>query len=81
MIDAAAGKLANATTAAADTLQGLLVAQSEAVRLSAAKALLELSIKVRDAADHEQRLRALERLADWIQGEADNEKRNDSAAA
>jgi hypothetical protein len=67
MIDAAAGKLAGAMTAAADALQGLLTAQSEAVRLGAARALLEMGLKLRDAGDIAERLAKLEHLAEWVQ--------------
>jgi hypothetical protein len=66
LIDAAAGKVASAMTAATHTLQALLTAESETVRLSAAKALIELGVKLRDSTDHEQRLKALEHLGEWI---------------
>jgi hypothetical protein len=66
LIDAAAGKVATAMTAAAHTLEGLLAAESETVRLAAAKALIELGVKLRDSTDHEQRLKALEHLGEWV---------------
>jgi hypothetical protein len=65
MVGRALAKLTDGMAAAADTLRQLLRARSESVRLGAARALLELTGKVREAAELEQRLRALEeRLAD-----------------
>src|SRR5262249_25583469 len=45
---------------AADVLRQLLAAQSEAVRLGAARALLDLAVKLRAAVEIDQRLQALE---------------------
>lgn len=61
MITRAAAKLADAATAAADRLRNLLEAESESVRLAAAKALLELAFKSRELCDWETRLSELER--------------------
>lgn len=61
MIDRGLGKLADAVADAAQALRNLLAeAESEAVKLSAAKAILEQAVKLRDAAELEQRIRALE---------------------
>ena len=56
----ALGKLAAASTAAASTLRKLLNAESEAVKLSAARSILELGTKLREAVELEQRIVALE---------------------
>jgi hypothetical protein len=64
MIEQALGRSVKSMSAAADTLRKLLRAQSESVRLGAARALLELPVKLRDSVELEQRLAALEeRLA------------------
>jgi hypothetical protein len=57
-------RLAGAMTAAADTLRNLLSARSENVRLGAARTIIELGVKVRDALEMEERMSAVEsRLA------------------
>src|SRR5215471_3568818 len=56
----ALGKLAAASTAAASTLRKLLRAESEAVRLSAARSILEMATRLRETVEFEQRLLALE---------------------
>jgi phage terminase small subunit len=63
LVEQACGRLADAATAAADALCGLLAAKSESVRLSAARALLELAFRARETLDHEERLTALEEAA------------------
>lgn len=60
MVTRAIGKLADASTAAVDTLQALLAADAENVRLGAAKAILELGAKLREAVELGERLAALE---------------------
>jgi hypothetical protein len=60
-IEQATGKMADSMAEAASTLRALLKAQSEAVRLGAAKAALELGLKLRENLDLEQRLAALEK--------------------
>jgi phage terminase small subunit len=60
MIDGAAGRMADAMTDAAGTLRELLKAESESVRLSAAKSILELGSKLREATEIEERLAAVE---------------------
>ena len=56
----ALGKLSAASTAAASTLRMLLKAESEAVRLSAARSILELGTRLRESVELEQRILALE---------------------
>src|SRR5262249_42928117 len=60
MVQRALGRMADGMTAAADTLRQLLGAQREAVRLGAARSILELGVKLPENADHEERLLALE---------------------
>jgi hypothetical protein len=60
MVGRALGRMADAMTAAADTLRQLLTARSENVRLGAARSLLELGVKLRESVELEQRLLALE---------------------
>jgi hypothetical protein len=60
MVERALGKMADGMGEAADTLRQLLAAKSESVRLGAARALFELSVKLRESVELEERLRALE---------------------
>jgi hypothetical protein len=60
MVGSAVGKLADAAGMAADRLRELLSAQSEAVALSAARSILELGTRLREATEVEERLSALE---------------------
>jgi HEAT repeat protein len=62
MIDSASGSLASTMKKAALTLKKLLDAEGEAVRLSAAKAILDLGLKVAQATELERRVEALESL-------------------
>jgi hypothetical protein len=65
MVDKALGRLADAMTEAADVLRNLLASEDERVRLPAARALLELGVKLRESVELEERLAALEeRLGD-----------------
>jgi hypothetical protein len=64
LVERATGQMADAMSAAAETLRGLLEARSEAVRLGAARAVLELGMKLRESAALEQRLNELERRLD-----------------
>jgi hypothetical protein len=52
--------MASAMTEAADVLRALLKAEGETVRLGAARSLLDLGVKLRDAVELEHRLAALE---------------------
>src|SRR6516164_4736195 len=65
MIDRGLGKLADAVADAAQTLRNLQAeGESDAVKLSAAKAILEQAVKMCDASELEERLRALEERLD-----------------
>jgi hypothetical protein len=61
LVGLALGKLADGMGDAAAKLRGLLDAESESVRLGAARALLELGVKLRQSVELEQRLQALEK--------------------
>lgn len=60
MVSRVVGQLADASTTAAATLRRLLNADSENVRLGAARAILELGSKLREGEELEQRIAALE---------------------
>jgi len=60
VLERATGRLADAGAEAAETLKALLKAESESVRLGAARAILELGSKLREAGELEERLRMLE---------------------
>ncbi len=60
MIGRGLGRTADAMGDAADKLRQLLDAESESVRLGAARALLELGVKLRESVELETRLAALE---------------------
>ncbi len=65
MIGDAVGRMAAGMSEAAGVLRELLKAESEAVRLSAARSLLDIGVKLRQAVDTEERLAAVEsRLAE-----------------
>src|SRR5262245_17224870 len=64
LVERATGQMADAMSAAAEALRKLLEARSEAVRLGAARAVLELGMKLRESAELEQRLDELERRLD-----------------
>jgi len=65
MIDRGLGKLAEAVADAAQTLRNLQAeGESDTVKLSAAKAILEQAVKMRDASELEERMRALEERVD-----------------
>jgi hypothetical protein len=57
------GCLADGMAEAAGVLRQLLSAQSESVRLGAARSLLELGVKLRESVEIEERLRAVEEHA------------------
>ena len=61
LVERATGQMADAMSAAAEALRKLLEARSEAVRLGAARAVLELGMKLRESAELEERLAELER--------------------
>ena len=60
LIARAVGVLARLSTTAATTLAGLLKAESESVRLGAARSVLELAVKLRESEELERRIAALE---------------------
>jgi transposase-like protein len=61
MVARATGRMADGMTEAADQLRELLTAESESVRLGAARSLLELGVKLRESTELEERLADLER--------------------
>ena len=70
LLDAAAGRLAAAGTGAVDALQALLTAESEAVRLGAARSLLDLCFKSVDILTWDSRVAEIERkVANAMQDE------------
>jgi hypothetical protein len=60
MTNRALGRLCDGMALAADALRKLLSAESESVRLGAARAVLELGTKLRESVELEQRVTALE---------------------
>src|SRR5262245_12875208 len=60
MVARAAGQLADGMAEAAATLRSLLQAESEPVRLAAARAILEIGNRLREAVELEARLQAVE---------------------
>src|SRR5262249_15556270 len=60
MVQRSLGRMADGMAEAADVLRQLLGAESESVRLGAARSLLELAVKLRDSVELEGRLQALE---------------------
>jgi hypothetical protein len=71
MVGRALGRMAEGMAEAADKLRELLTAESESVRLGAARALLELGVSLRESVELEARLVALEAVLsnDNCQGE------------
>ncbi len=63
LIRSTVARLSASATQAATTLQRLLNADSETVQLGAARAILELSVKWREAEELDQRIAALEVVA------------------
>lgn len=70
-LNEAVGRLSEAANEAVSTLKSLLTSSSDSVRLSASRAILELGPKLREQAELEERITALERAA---AGESDDEK-------
>src|SRR5437762_95220 len=68
MVARAVGLLAAASTAAAATLARLLAAEADGIKLSAARAILEVGGRLREAGEIEERIAALERSLDAGQG-------------
>jgi len=63
MIGRAVGRLADASTKAVETLTALLTTDSATVRLGAARSILELGTRLREAVEIEERLSSLEQKA------------------
>ncbi len=63
LVATALGRMADTMADAADTLRRLLGAESEAVRLGAARSILELGCRLRESVELEQRLTTLEAAA------------------
>jgi hypothetical protein len=61
MVQRSLGRMADGMSDAAAKLRELLGAESETVRLGAARALLELGVKLRESVELEERLAELER--------------------
>jgi hypothetical protein len=70
----AVGRLSEAANEAVSTLKALLTSRTDSVRLSAARIILELGPKLREQAELEERITALERVA---AGEAEDEEENE----
>lgn len=62
MVSEATGFLARASSGAAATLVHLLKAESEQVRLGAARSILELGARLREGEEFERRLASLEEM-------------------
>lgn len=60
IVSQSVGRLISVSVKAVDTLQNLLEAESETVRLGAAKSILEMGIKHREQLEIEERLSRLE---------------------
>ena len=60
LVNAAVGKLADGMGDAADMLRKLLAADSENVRLGAARSLIELGVKLRESVELEERITEIE---------------------
>jgi hypothetical protein len=60
MVQRSLGRMADGMGDAAGTRRALLAAESESVRLGAARALLELTARLRESVELEHRLRTLE---------------------
>jgi hypothetical protein len=63
LVNAAVGRLSKSMGAAAGVLRTLLKSEDEDVKFKAARAVLELGTKIREAAEIEDRLADLERQA------------------
>lgn len=73
LVQAAVGRLADGMSAAAEVLRQLLAAQSENVRLGAARSLLELGVNLRESVELEDRFAALEAALSRDKSEEDRE--------
>ena len=78
MVSRALGRMADGMADAADKLRELLAAESESVRLGAARALLELGTKLRESVELADRVDELERL---LTGDDDESEQPSQPAA
>lgn len=60
LVDAAAGKITSGMDAAAECLRKLLASDSDAIKLSAARALFDIGIRLKEVVELESRLQAVE---------------------
>jgi hypothetical protein len=60
MAQQAVGRMVEGMADAADTLRRLLASAADAIKLGAARSILELGAKLREAGEFEQRLLAVE---------------------
>ena len=60
LVATAAGRIAGLMDSAADALRELLNSQTEAIRLSAARAVFDVALKLKECAELEDRLLAVE---------------------
>lgn len=67
-VSRAVGRLAAGMGEAADALRGLVTSESEAVRLSACKAILQLGVELRASVEFDERIAALEAAAPATEG-------------
>lgn len=77
-LNEAVGRLCEAANKAVSTLEALLNARSESVRLNAARAILELGPKLREQTELEERITALEQEAAGV-NEGDEDDEDDDA--
>ena len=67
MVERALGKMSEGMVEAAETMRGLLQANSEAVKLGAARSLLELGLKLRESVETKEQIRELEEVLDTLE--------------
>jgi hypothetical protein len=78
MVQRSLGRMADGMAEAADVLRQLLAAESESVRLGAARSLLELGAKLRESIELEERIGEVEAIIKELRGE--RQEQNPSAA-
>ena len=83
MVDKAVGNLAQAADAAVETLKAALTAETDSTRVSAAKAILDRLLALRNAAELETRILSTgkNRIATLSQEKADVERGRPPRAA
>lgn len=68
------GKLSDATVEAADVLRGLLKSNNEAIRLAAARSVLQVSNELRKTVETEELVEELQRRLNELQGRLPQER-------